>query len=119
MFNHENGPTKKLKQLWAEQLCRQLQERGLKATWCWESDLDTVKVRYRIEDATWNYWSRLEEAWGSKPKRKIQTLWLLSSSRYERRQGVMIPIQKWECEETEQVFQEEVLSYATGRSIKI
>ena len=119
MFNHENGPTKQLKQVWAEQLCSHLRDSGLKATWSWDSDLDTVLVRYRIQDATWKYWSRLQSAWGTKPKRKIQTLWLISSSTHERRHGVMVPIQRWECEETEQVLGEDVLHYATERSIKI
>lgn len=112
-------PTKKIKQNWAEYLCTLLKQYGLKVSWRWESDLETVVVRYRIEDATWKFWSRFEDCWGKKPKKKIQTLWLISSTRFERRHGVMMPIMRWQCEETYQVFEgEEIFDYVTSRSIK-
>ena len=117
---YSDQPTKRQKIEWASFLCESLKEAGLKATHGWDAECQTVFVRYRVSDRTWAYWKSNPEAFGGKPEKKIQELWLLSSTTWAMSGGPRLaPIQRWQCYETEAVIEGRPYSYATNRAIKI
>ena len=116
LADNNGQPNKKLKLVWAEQLCSALAEKGVSAKFYWQPEGETVCVKYRVQNHKWDMWKRNPQLWGGKPKRKIQTLWLLSTTNWSRVQGYMMPEQRWQCDETDAVINGSPVEFAAGLS---